>query len=181
MSARFLRSVCFITLFILLSLFSEAQIRYNLEHYSSEDGLSHDNVTSIIKDHEGFMWFATWDGICRYDGHNFITYKSRPGDSSQLKSTRIDYIVEDQNGYLWIKGYDSQIYRFDKKTAAFLSVSDIINKENNQDIGLNKIIVTTNGMVWLTSTKKGVFCIKNPASPNLQIVIYGKGMENGLQ
>ena len=49
-----------------------AQLRCKVLHYSTEDGLSHERVTSILKDKEGFMWFGTWDGLNRFDGHNFI-------------------------------------------------------------------------------------------------------------
>ena len=108
---------------ILLLLFTplHAQIKCKIEHYSAEDGLSHDGVMSMLKSSDGFMWFGTWDGINRYDGHNFVTYKARPGDSSKLKNTRIDNMVEDSSGFLWLRAYDYQIYRFDKQTSTFLS------------------------------------------------------------
>lgn len=70
------------------ALNTAAQLKCNLKHYSTEDGLSHDRVLCMTKDSEGFMWFGTWDGINRFDGHNFIAYKARPGDSSSLKTTR---------------------------------------------------------------------------------------------
>lgn len=72
-----------------------AQPKCKIEHYSTEDGLSHDIITCIFKDREGFMWFGTRNGINRFDGQRFITYKSSPGDKSYLKSHRIDQIMED--------------------------------------------------------------------------------------
>src|SRR5690606_12525490 len=64
--------------------------------YSTENGLSHDGVSCILEDAEGFIWFGTWDGLNRYDGNKFIVYKSRPGDQSTLKSNKIRDIVEDR-------------------------------------------------------------------------------------
>src|SRR5476651_1586494 len=102
-----------------------AQLKCKVEHYSTEDGLSHNRVMCMIKDREGFMWFGTWDGINRFDGHNFTVYKSRPGDTSSLKNNRVDEIVEDKAGYLWLRAYDNRIYRFDKKKEQFLAIAEI--------------------------------------------------------
>src|SRR5829696_5628937 len=120
-------AICFIVLSLLLVNGTNGQPKCKIEYYSTEQGLSHQRVTSILKDKEGFMWFGSWDGINRFDGHAFVSYKSSPGDSSQLTNDRIDQIVEDQSGHLWIKGYDNQIYRFDKKTERFLSLSKFLS------------------------------------------------------
>ena len=58
------------------------QPKGKVEYYTTEQGLSHQAVTTLLKDKEGFMWFGSWDGINRFDGHSFIPYKSLPGDMS---------------------------------------------------------------------------------------------------
>jgi signal transduction histidine kinase/ligand-binding sensor domain-containing protein/DNA-binding response OmpR family regulator len=141
----------------LLSVSVNAQIKCKIEHYSTEDGLSHDAATCIMKDHEGFMWFGSWDGINRFDGHHFVAYKSSPGDMSQLKNDRIDQIVEDGSGYLWLKAYDNQIYRFDKKSERFLPISEVIGATGKKKIIFNKIIASNKGDIWLISASEGLF------------------------
>ncbi|WP_373844032.1 two-component regulator propeller domain-containing protein, partial [Bacteroides heparinolyticus] len=47
-----------------------------LTHYSSEDGLSQNTVMGILQDSRGNMWFSTWDGLNRFDGYTFKTYKA---------------------------------------------------------------------------------------------------------
>jgi len=143
---------------LLLSFSVAAQPKYNLKHYSTEDGLSHDRITCIIKDHEGFMWFGTWDGINRFDGHNFVPYKGRPGDSSNLENNKIRIIVEDKPGYLWVKTFDNKIYRFDKKKEAFLSIQDKKSPVYIKDVVVDRIIPISNGDTWLLSAKQGVLC-----------------------
>src|SRR5215213_10008755 len=95
---------------LLLVAHAGGQPKCKVEYYSTEQGLSHQAVTDIIKDREGFMWFGSWDGINRFDGHNFVSYKSSPGDKSQLGNDRVDQIVEDQTDHLWIQAYDRQVY-----------------------------------------------------------------------
>ena len=41
------------------------------------DGLSDNDIHSVAKDTEGFMWFGTGSGLNRYDGHTFIRGEKR--------------------------------------------------------------------------------------------------------
>ena len=45
-------------------------------HLTTNDGLSQGYVTAILQDRRGFMWFATRDGLNRYDGNAFVVYKN---------------------------------------------------------------------------------------------------------
>src|SRR3712207_2733165 len=85
---------------LLFSCLVFAQIKSTITRYSTEDGLSHDGVLCILKDKEGFMWFGTWDGINKFDGQRFTSYKSFPGDSSILKNNKIRTLIEDKAGFL---------------------------------------------------------------------------------
>lgn len=164
-----------IMLLLFLTVNGRAQIKCKVEHYSTEDGLSHDGVMNIIKDRDGFMWFGTWDGINRFDGHNFVTYKTRPGDSSSLKINRVDNIKEDKNGYLWLEVYDNQVYRFDKRNRKFLSISDVLAEKKIKNVLFSNIFLAGENGVWLTTPDKGVFAIKDVQSVNPEITQYTAG------
>ncbi|MBD1420482.1 hybrid sensor histidine kinase/response regulator transcription factor [Sphingobacterium chuzhouense] len=141
--------------------------------YSTENGLSHDGVACIIEDAEGFIWFGTWDGLNRYDGNNFIVYKSRPGDRSALKNNKIREIVEDRSGFLWVKTYDKKVYRFDKRKEEFLPVVKSDKGENLEHLFMADIIPVSNGDVWLTTEDNGVICVSDKGNGELEIVNYG--------
>ncbi|HSU50261.1 MAG TPA: two-component regulator propeller domain-containing protein, partial [Segetibacter sp.] len=147
------------TLYSLLVITTLGQPTCKVEYYSTEQGLSHQRVTTILKDREGFMWFGSWDGINRFDGHSFVSYKSSPGDSFKLRNDRVDQIVEDQSNHLWIQSYDKQVYRFDKKTGQFQPISAVINYNGKSKLAFDKILSATNGLVWLQSVSDGVFCV----------------------
>jgi ligand-binding sensor domain-containing protein len=153
------------------ALQASAQLKSNLKHYSTEDGLSHDRVLCMTKDSEGFMWFGTWDGINRFDGHNFIAYKGRPGDSSNLKNNKIRNIVEDKLGFLWVKTYDNEVYRFDKRTEKFLSVPQAVAPNRFKKVNIDKIVPVSNGDTWLLTNKDGLICSfgdRSTANPRLE-------------
>ena len=39
-------------------------------------GLSQGRVTSLVRDRDGVLWIATWDGLNRFDGYKFSCYKA---------------------------------------------------------------------------------------------------------
>ncbi len=164
-----------IVLLLLLALHAGGQPKCKVEFYSTEQGLSHQAVTAILKDHEGFMWFGSWDGISRFDGHAFVSYKSSPGDHSQLGNDRVDQIVEDQSGHLWIEAYDRQIYRFDKRTEQFQPLAPVIDTANKKNIAFTNILSAANGWVWLLSANDGIFCVPQNSMSRGRFIQYRSG------
>jgi ligand-binding sensor domain-containing protein/signal transduction histidine kinase len=84
-------------------------------HLTTNDGLSQGYVTAILQDRRGFMWFATRDGLNRYDGNAFVVYKNHPDDPGSLSSNFIQDLIEDDHGYLWI-ATNSGVNKFDPTT-----------------------------------------------------------------
>ena len=58
--------------------------------YSTVDGLLNSDINCAIQDSIGYLWFATNDGLARYDGHRFKTFKARVGDNSPLMVNKSD-------------------------------------------------------------------------------------------
>jgi ligand-binding sensor domain-containing protein len=60
----------FVCLLFLLSEPLTAQ-NFNIQTFTTKDGLSHNDVRAVTVDSSGFSWIATWDGLSRYDGYSF--------------------------------------------------------------------------------------------------------------
>lgn len=88
---------------------------YTFTSYNSDFGFVQKEVMKIIQDRNGQMWFATWDGLYRFDGFSFSNYKARPGDGIRLESNRLESISEDGDN-IWMRGYNGTISRFSKHT-----------------------------------------------------------------
>ncbi|WP_158644132.1 hybrid sensor histidine kinase/response regulator transcription factor [Pseudobacter ginsenosidimutans] len=166
---------------ILPVLYSFSQPKCRIDHYSTEDGLSHDIITYMYKDREGFMWFGTWNGINRFDGHRFVSFKSAPGDLSHLKNDRIDQIAEDDFHHFWMKAYDGQIYRFDKKTERFLPLSSILHIPVNTTETYKGILSTANGRVWIETYSKGLLLVTNPEKDSSDYFVYNSQAQEGFR
>ena len=107
----------YIFLFLVFSVsISAADLpHYSFTSYNSDFGFVQKEVMKIMQDRNGQMWFATWDGLYRFDGYSFSNYKARPGDGIRLESNRLESISEDGDN-IWMRGYNGSISRFNKRT-----------------------------------------------------------------
>jgi ligand-binding sensor domain-containing protein len=93
--------------------------RITSENFKVEKGLSQNSANCILQDSKGYMWIGTWDGLNRFDGYNFITYKSSiTGNSNELSNQTINALFEDKNGIIWI-GTETGLNSFDRKNQKF--------------------------------------------------------------
>lgn len=136
--------------FFILSLCSilpvSTQPLCHIEHYSINDGLAQGVVMGYVQDSKGHMWFATWNGLNKFDGYTFQTFKARSGDGATLESNRIEFINKGIYDWIWCRTYDQQAYIFNPGTHTFIDVLDSIPRENARVRRLNAL---PKGVVWL--------------------------------
>ena len=75
-------------------------LKVSFEHFNHEDGLS-TPVTRIVQDSFGFIWLGTMDGVKRFDGGNFVHYRSNPLDSTTLCNNIINDLCVDPSNRIW--------------------------------------------------------------------------------
>ena len=81
---------------------TEVPTPLRFDRLSIEDGLSQNDVFTILQDRRGFMWFGTNFGLNRYDGYTFSLYKTAPFDTATLSYNWILALHEDREGKLWV-------------------------------------------------------------------------------
>ena len=82
-------------------------------HFSRDEGLSQNAVTSILQDHHGFMWIGTESGLNRFDGYEFAVFTEQGGDPARLSHNYITALHEDRDGILWIGTFNGGLNRYD--------------------------------------------------------------------
>ena len=91
---------------ILLSCFSPAVSgEVSFVHIGLEQGLSQSTVLDIEQDFKGNMWFATYDGLNRYDGYTFTVYRHDDTDPTSISNDIIRCVMADDKGRLWVGTY----------------------------------------------------------------------------
>jgi len=94
----------------------------SITYLSLNEGLSQGNVKCILKDKMGYIWFATDDGLNKYNGYKITVYKHDINNSKSLKSSNIETIFEDRTGDLWI-GTGNGLSLYDRRIDGFININ----------------------------------------------------------
>ena len=97
---------------------SAQQPTLRFERLTIEQGLSQNNVFSLLQDRAGFVWLGTADGLNRYDGYNFTVYKADPANPRSLSNSAVSALLEDRAGDVWAATRRG-LNRFDRATNSF--------------------------------------------------------------
>ncbi len=92
--------------------YSQQEIRF--EHITVQDGLPENSVRQIMQDYQGFLWFATQNGLVKYDGYKFIVYNFNPLDSHSIGGRNILSLYEDRSKSIWI-GTEFGLSKYDRE------------------------------------------------------------------
>ena len=95
--------------------------------YDENNGLSQWRVTQMLQDHNGIMWFATWNGLNRFDGYEFKCFKVSEKRQCQKTDDRIRNIWLSDEGYIYCKS-DEGYYYFNPDTYTFHDIPDEENE-----------------------------------------------------
>lgn len=98
-----------------LSLNPHKAITQYVHHiWQTEEGLPQNSVQSILQARDGYLWFATQEGIVRYDGASFRIYDKANTDAIQHND--ISVLYEDHEGNLWIGSDGGGLLRYSQGT-----------------------------------------------------------------
>lgn len=147
-----------VILFFVAFLANAQPENMSLRYLRTEEGLSQNEVTSILQDNEGFMWFGTRCGLNRYDGYEFLVFNQVPGDSNNLVNTSVEKICKDSKGIIWIGTKSNGISRYNPVTGKFLNMP--YNGRSAQNILPDKRIISfcedTDGDMWIGTWNGGL-------------------------
>jgi ligand-binding sensor domain-containing protein len=140
----------FLSVFI-FPVYLFAQNNYAFQHLTIEDGLL-SNKTRSFQDAEGFYWFANLNGIQRFDGKNFITYKFYYNPSKLVKAD--DWVskpVEDSEKNIWVINSEG-INIFYRNAAKLLRVymPDAPDSNTNNVVA---VIKDNKNKLWIITSK----------------------------
>jgi methyl-accepting chemotaxis protein/ligand-binding sensor domain-containing protein len=94
-------------------------VSLRFQHLTVENGLSQNYIRAILQDRRGFMWFATENGLNRYDGYSVRIYQHDPKDSTSISNNRLTSLYEDRRNRLWVASMNGYLNRFERETDRF--------------------------------------------------------------
>ncbi|MES2778197.1 MAG: ATP-binding protein [Bacteroidota bacterium] len=154
-----LRSFLLLFSFCTLQIvFAQERLFTNQQHFTVEDGLPQSFISGILQDEDGFIWMATLDGMCRYDGRGFKTVRSNPGDSTGLSANVINNLESFHDNIVTVRYSLSQADDFDLRSFKV--------RRHNMPARLNaipgarwqtrRLATNTNNWYFMTGDHKGM-------------------------
>ena len=137
---------------ILSNTISFAQV-LDIRHYNVQDGLIQSQVTGIVQDNEGFMWFTTVGGVSSFDGKYFKRYTKRNG----LAENYVTCIYKDSKGRLWFGHEHGKITLYNPVTNKFQQLQLSLNGKVQAKASIVQIYVEATGRLWVSTMGQGVF------------------------
>jgi signal transduction histidine kinase/DNA-binding response OmpR family regulator/streptogramin lyase len=161
--ALILRLVIFLVLFKCISFRCIGQSG-SWQSLTISDGLSQGMVNDMMQDREGFMWFATKDGLNRYDGYNFKIFTRDPYNPHSISGNFCTALLEDTKGHIWIGTEKDGLNLYDPKTHRFthIAISDTSLK-NAGNYAIDYLKEDKVGAIWIITRQPGKY-FKIPGS-----------------
>ncbi|HCV42690.1 MAG TPA: histidine kinase [Bacteroidetes bacterium] len=117
---------------------------------SLKEGLSQSVVNAIVRDNQGYMWFATQDGLNRYDGYAFKVYRHDLADSTSLPDNFIWRLLRSRKGELWIGTFKGGLGRYNPASDNFSSYQN--DPGNSSSLSSNNVTAVyddPHGILWV--------------------------------
>lgn len=106
-----------------------------------------DLIQRLLRDHNGTLWAATWDGLCSFDpsSKRFSTYRQDPS----ARGLNYAAIAEDPHGDLWL-GSNLGLQHFEPRTGKFTSYGHKLEDPNSlSDNRVNSLFFDRTGQMWV--------------------------------
>lgn len=146
-------------------------------HYSAKHGLSQHTVSMIYQDSRDIMWFGTFNGLNKFDGFRFKVFRTLSEQNETLVDNRIDNILEDDYGFLWVVTHDYRVLRFDTSLEQFFPV---LKRSDNAPLsGITNIQKMPSGRLWLYTADEGCYLVNPSVDPREAGAVHFS-LRNGL-
>ncbi|RKD90325.1 hybrid sensor histidine kinase/response regulator transcription factor [Mangrovibacterium diazotrophicum] len=119
------------------------------DHFDTRKGLSQNNIYSLLVDSTGYVWIGTLEGITRFDGNKFETYRSFPSQSNTLKGNFINKLSACPNGNIWVHIRSKGLNRYNARQEKFELFGDSCFYPSNI-AELTSMVSVSDSVLWFT-------------------------------
>jgi len=166
----------FMAVFICTVIPSNArEVRLRFESLTVQDGLSQSSVHCILRDHQGFMWFGTEDGLNRYDGYDFLVFQHSPQDSKTIAGSYVSTLYQDSANRLWVGTFTGLSLWVEDEMKFETFTHDPDNPKSLSADRLSVIYEDGKGILWV-----GTYAGLNAMDPEQMGVFRQYAIENGV-
>ena len=131
---------------------------HNIQHLGIKEGLSNNYVVSIAQDKKGFLWFATEEGLNKFDGSRFIPFYKENGKSHGINGNELNCLLDDpKDSILWIGTQRAGINAYNYSNNTFKSYQHNANEQSSLITNdITNIFASSDGNIWICTFWKGI-------------------------
>lgn len=132
---------------------------YTIKQLGIREGLSNNHVVSIAQDKKGYLWFATEEGLNKFDGIRFIPYyKEETTGKQSITGNELNYLLDDPvDSILWIGTQRAGLNAYNYITDTFtIYKHDEKNPESLITDDITKVVAAADGNLWICTYWQGV-------------------------
>lgn len=157
-----------------------ADPKFKIQNFSVDEGMAQRTVSHLLQDKRGFMWFATWSGLSRYDGYSFVNYKKSANNSYVPENNRINIVKENSEGNIWCWTNDKRVYLFDVGTKNFINILEPIEQKANQKYKIKEIFPLPKGVSWIICEQDVCFRVIDSTRSIITYSTFNKDIKGNI-
>jgi len=144
-------SILFILLLPFVTANTQTLQNFVVTRYNEVDGISSKSIEDILQSKQGYLWLSTYEGLIRFDGYVFKTYKNPTNSNAFTK------IAEDKEGNLWIVLNNGSLVKFNPATESFTNITiKYPALKSGEKVGsVECIFIDNENKLWLGITRTG--------------------------
>ena len=140
--------IFFIALCVALSLYGQTP---SIINYSVTEGLPSLEVYNIHQDKKGFIWFATDNGVTRFDGTEFTVFQAKDG----LTDPVVFGLFEDVRGRIWFRTFSGKLSYYEDGLIKPYKFNDTLRPYIQRGV-MSGLYVNENNELWCTVRKSAM-------------------------
>jgi ligand-binding sensor domain-containing protein len=182
----FLKLIFFLLLFFNTVSISSQNEKISFEKYGVTEGLPEEYVSSMVQDHQGFIWFTTQNGLVKFDGYRMQVFKGDPSNPEKLRGRHhSEGLLLARDGKLWIGSVSDSggLTFFNPKTEKFTNY--VTNKKDSLKIPFENnfpLFEDIEENIWFTSfsfdTDESFLCKINSKTQKVSRYPYRVNLKN---
>lgn len=136
--------------------------------YSIENGLSQNSVWNLLQDKKGNIWISTADGLNKFDGHTFKSFRNIPNLKSSLSCNNNAVLFEDFSGKIWLT-HQKGVSIYDPESETFKNriKPNLFAEKTNPILGFD-----SNHRIWIWFNGVGLSCFTETGDEILQKELF---------
>jgi ligand-binding sensor domain-containing protein/two-component sensor histidine kinase len=127
---------------------------------TKENGLASSRVNAILKDHQGYYWISSSNGLQRFDGKRMVNFQHDPDDASSLPDNLVMQLKEDNKNRVWMNCHFNP-YIFDPLHGTFKKIP--IDYPGKDLFNISSFFQDNKGLFWMTMSDLDMFILDTVA------------------